>query len=107
MTAPMPGTWASSPQSGDRTGGISRRKRKTRTPHDRRSSVWRGLSSWRPPRHRAPSCGTARMRCDSCPLFGRPARALQITRNPLCRWCHRPSPRRPACLRLRRNIFPT
>ncbi|KAF5214820.1 hypothetical protein ECC02_012540 [Trypanosoma cruzi] len=23
----------------------------------------------------------------SCPLFGRPARALQITSNPLCRWC--------------------
>ncbi|ORC85645.1 uncharacterized protein TM35_000331020 [Trypanosoma theileri] len=23
-----------------------------------------------------------------CPLFGRLARALNITRNPYCRWCH-------------------
>ncbi|RNF15488.1 hypothetical protein TcG_06947, partial [Trypanosoma cruzi] len=29
----------------------------------------------------------ARVRCDSCPLFGRPARALRITINPLCRCC--------------------
>ncbi|RNC46152.1 hypothetical protein TcCL_NonESM04047 [Trypanosoma cruzi] len=29
----------------------------------------------------------AQVRCDSCPLLGRTARALRITRNPLCRWC--------------------
>ncbi|RNC34394.1 hypothetical protein TcCL_Unassigned02812 [Trypanosoma cruzi] len=29
-------------------------------------------------------------RCDSCPLFDRPARALRITIDPLYRWC-RPS----------------
>ncbi|RNE95047.1 uncharacterized protein Tco025E_10217, partial [Trypanosoma conorhini] len=28
----------------------------------------------------------AQARCDSCPLFGRLARALQITSNPHCRW---------------------
>ncbi|RNE99140.1 hypothetical protein TcG_12087 [Trypanosoma cruzi] len=32
----------------------------------------------------------AKARCDTCPLFDRPARALRITRNLLCRWC-RPS----------------
>ncbi|RNE96033.1 mucin TcMUC, partial [Trypanosoma cruzi] len=33
---------------------------------------------------------SAQARCDTCPLFERPARALRITRNPLCRW-RRPS----------------
>ncbi|RNC41453.1 hypothetical protein TcCL_NonESM08972 [Trypanosoma cruzi] len=37
----MPGTWASSPQSGGRTERNSRRKRKAHTPHDRRLTVWR------------------------------------------------------------------
>ncbi|RNC56416.1 putative mucin TcMUCII [Trypanosoma cruzi] len=32
----------------------------------------------------------AKARCDSCPLFDRPACALRITSNPLYRWC-RPS----------------
>ncbi|KAF8305678.1 hypothetical protein TcBrA4_0039430 [Trypanosoma cruzi] len=40
-TASMPGTWASSLQSGDGTGRMPRRKRKARTPRDRRLSVWR------------------------------------------------------------------
>ncbi|EKG02355.1 hypothetical protein TCSYLVIO_006620 [Trypanosoma cruzi] len=29
---------------------------------------------------------SAQARCDSCPLFDRPARALRITSNSLCRW---------------------
>ncbi|RNE96788.1 hypothetical protein TcG_12862 [Trypanosoma cruzi] len=29
----------------------------------------------------------AQARCDSRPLLDRPARALRITRSPLCRWC--------------------
>ncbi|KAF8286914.1 hypothetical protein TcBrA4_0024610 [Trypanosoma cruzi] len=28
-----------------------------------------------------------KVRCNSCPHFGRPARALRTTSNPLCRWC--------------------
>ncbi|KAF8284810.1 hypothetical protein TcBrA4_0043570 [Trypanosoma cruzi] len=38
----MPGMWASSLQSGDGTGRMPRRKRKARTPRDRRLSVWKG-----------------------------------------------------------------
>ncbi|EAN86281.1 hypothetical protein Tc00.1047053509545.60 [Trypanosoma cruzi] len=41
---------------------------------------------------------SAQARCDSCPLFGRPARALRITRNPLCRWCRSLTLRRMARL---------
>ncbi|RNF05434.1 hypothetical protein TcG_10877, partial [Trypanosoma cruzi] len=86
-TASMPGTWNSSPQSGGRTERNSRRKRKARTPRDRRFSVWRNsvpgvdpdiVPEWR---------YRAKARCNSCPLFDRPARALRITKNPLCRWC--------------------
>ncbi|RNE95638.1 hypothetical protein TcG_13317 [Trypanosoma cruzi] len=86
----MPGTWNSSPQSGGRTERNSRRKRKARTPRDRRFSVWRNsvpgvdpdiVPEWR---------YRAKARCNSCPLFDRPARALRITSNSLCRWC-RPS----------------
>ncbi|EKG01186.1 hypothetical protein TCSYLVIO_007829 [Trypanosoma cruzi] len=30
---------------------------------------------------------SAQIQCDSCPFFDRPARALRITSNSLCRWC--------------------
>ncbi|RNF23055.1 hypothetical protein TcG_01663 [Trypanosoma cruzi] len=52
-TASMPVTWTSSLQSRGYNGRMPRRKRKARTPHARRSSVWQGLSSWCAGRHRA------------------------------------------------------
>ncbi|RNC35648.1 mucin TcMUCII, partial [Trypanosoma cruzi] len=41
---------------------MTRRKRRARTPRDRRLSVWRGLYSWCWPGHRSPSGGTAHRR---------------------------------------------
>ncbi|RNC39112.1 hypothetical protein TcCL_NonESM11574 [Trypanosoma cruzi] len=50
---------------------MPRRKRKARTPRDRRFSVWRGLYSCCWPGHRAPSGGTARRR-DATPALSSP-----------------------------------
>ncbi|RNC42070.1 hypothetical protein TcCL_NonESM08345, partial [Trypanosoma cruzi] len=81
------GTWNSLPPSRGCTGRKSRRKKKSHTPHARRSSVWQGLCSWCAGRHRASNHDFAQIQCDSCPLLGILARALQITSNPLCWWC--------------------
>ncbi|RNC40207.1 hypothetical protein TcCL_NonESM10339, partial [Trypanosoma cruzi] len=43
------GTWTFLLQSGARTGGMPRRKRRARAPHERRLSVWQGLYSWHGP----------------------------------------------------------
>ncbi|RNF01071.1 hypothetical protein TcG_11665 [Trypanosoma cruzi] len=83
--ASQSGTWNSLPPSRCCTGRNSRRKKNSHTPHARRSSVWQWLSSWCAGRHRASNHDFAQIQCDSCPLLGIPARALQITGNPLCR----------------------
>ncbi|RNC52868.1 hypothetical protein TcCL_ESM09853 [Trypanosoma cruzi] len=82
-TASMPGTWASSLQSKGYAGRMFRRKRKARTPCDRRLSVWQNsISGVDPdivPRVAARRKGAVRLLPSLRQVC---ARAMQITSNP-------------------------
>ncbi|PWV01965.1 hypothetical protein C4B63_3g721 [Trypanosoma cruzi] len=81
------GTWTSSLQSGDRTGGCPKEKKGAYTawqaPVGVAGTVFLVLSRKSCPEWRL----CAQARCDSCPLLDMPARALRIKSNLLCRWC--------------------
>ncbi|KAF5214691.1 hypothetical protein ECC02_003532 [Trypanosoma cruzi] len=83
--ASQSGTWTSLPPSRGCTERDSRRKKS----HTARQALVGVKKAFLVSRQKSgiESGIRAQVQCDSCPLFEIPARALQITSNPLRRWC--------------------